>query len=197
MAGEWLNALAQAPNPGASFLNAFQHGQQRREQREMQQRQFKQEDEDRDLRRREMEAKIKESGLEQHRSAIKTGAAIIRQVKPQDQQTWDQALSALQQYGINPDAVGVPRQFDPAYAQQIVQLADALDPQKGAQEPSFVREGDALGVSRDRQRQLWEQKQGIVVINGVPHMAAPRGGDDDEWEYEGGQTPQASGNFRP
>jgi hypothetical protein len=87
--------------------------------------------EDRQLQRDKLTADTAQAQVEQHRESIKVGAQILRQLNPQDQQGWDRALATAAQYGVNPDQIGVPRQFDPAYAKNIIGLADALDPQRG------------------------------------------------------------------
>jgi soluble lytic murein transglycosylase-like protein len=63
----------------------------------------------------------------QHRELLLTGAKIIRSVKPQDDASWQQVRTLGQQYGIPMDAV--PDHYDPNYVQQVVAMADALDPQ--------------------------------------------------------------------
>lgn len=208
MAGEWLNALAQAPNAGQAFMTGWQQAQERRERAALQQRQMQYEDEDRDLRRQQMQSQQATAQLEQHREAIKTGAAIIRRVQPRDDASWGQALGLLQQYGINPDQLGVPRQFDPSYVQNIVKLSEAFEkpPAPTEMERNFeFLQGRDPGLAEQYIRNRAEGAP-LIANNGdgtftiIPRNSVQPAGDDDEWEIiqpNGGQTPQASGNFRP
>ncbi len=77
------------------------------------------------------------AGLESRREEIGMAAKIVGAIKPQDQAGWDQALQIAQQYGL--DLSNVPKQFDPAHVQRIIQIDQALNPQKN-DTPSAVRE---------------------------------------------------------
>lgn len=211
--------LAQYPNPGQAFSQAFQEGQKQAEERRAKeaiaalvgnpQDPKALETAARydpklviDLRQQQAEASIKQ--VEQYRDQIKIGAQLVRQIQPKDQAGWEQVLNAARQYRINPDQLGVPRQFDPSYVQSLVGLADALEPKNQAQDPSFIREADALGIPRDEAARLWKQKQGMVVINGIPHMAVPGTDqpapvltDEDILRMKGGQSGGSSaGGFQ-
>lgn len=222
--------LAQYPNPGQAFSQAFQQGQQRAQEERKKQalaalvgnpddpralEALAQIDPATAMQFKQRQAEMAMGQVQQNREQIRIGAQIIRQAQPRDQAGWEQALNVARQYGIDPDKLGVPRQFDPGYVQNIVGLADALDPKNQAQAPSFIREADALGIPRDEAARLWKQKQGIVVVNGIPHMAAPQSGpqpgqvedgyrfrggnpaDPNSWEPVGGQTVAPSGPFQP
>ncbi len=65
------------------------------------------------------------------RELILTGAKIIRSVKPQDDAAWQQVRTMGQQYGIPMESV--PERFDPNYVNQVIAMADALDPQSSQQ----------------------------------------------------------------
>ena len=156
-------------------------------------------------------------GLEAHREKIVMGAKIVRQINPKDDADWQRVLQMAQQVGI--DLADVPKQFDPQYVQGLIGVAEALAPQREAQDPSFIREADMLGIPRNEAAELWRKKQGIVVVNGIPHMVQPdaqsgpqpgtvedgyrfKGGnpaDPNSWEQvQGGQMGSApSGGFQP
>jgi hypothetical protein len=151
--------------------------------------------------------------VEQHRDAIKVGATIIRQMKP-TAETWPQARSALRQYGIDPDALGVPQDFQPEYLNQIVSLADALNPQARENRSRIITPqpgGGAFELGEDGNlRELIRPNDGSQPM-GAPAAGAPQPGqvedgyrfkggnpaDPNAWEPIGGQTPQASGGFPP
>jgi hypothetical protein len=133
------------------------------------------------------------SGLEQHRDAIKIGAQIIRQINPKDQPSWDAALSAARQYGIDPDSIGVPRQFQPQYVQQIVSLADALDPQRPQQDRIITPQpgGGAWSLSADG-----TLKPLIQPNDGSAPAGAPAPLTDEQMRaMEGGQSAGPAGTF--
>jgi hypothetical protein len=171
---QW-NALMNAPNAGVAFSNAFQQGMQQRQQAAMQQQQMQEHQEDRQFKREQMQSETAMRDVEQHREAIKTGAAIIRQVQPRDDASWQQALGLLQNYGINPQELGVPMQFDPSYVEGVTKLADALDPQK-AERPQLVPFTQGGGVAAyDAQT---GQIRTLVAPNDGGHQAgAPVSGD--------------------
>ena len=66
--------------------------------------------------------------LEKHRESIVLGAKIIRQLRPTDDATWQQALHTAQQAGV--DLTDVPQHYDPNYVQGLISTADALSPEK-------------------------------------------------------------------
>lgn len=190
--------LQPANNAGNAFMQAFQQGQQQRQQQETQNALAKYATNPDDpgameglakynpqlaiqLQQQKRQEALK--GLEAHRENIVMGAKIFRQFGVKDQATYDAAKQAAQMAGI--DISQVPPQFDPQYVQGVVTIADAFEPQKQTQDPSFIREADALGIPRDEAAQLWRQKQGIVVINGIPHMVQQGRGQ------QAGPPPQA------
>lgn len=155
---------------------------------------------------------------EQSRANVLRGAQIIRQVQPKDQAGWDQALATAQAAGI--DISTVPRQFDPNFATNMVNLADTFEPVKAESSPySFIagQPGAGVYVGDRRTGTLTEKVRANdgTVAAGTP-VAAPnaaggpkpgtveggyrfKGGDpsrQENWEpVTGGPTPQASGNF--
>jgi hypothetical protein len=160
---QW-NALMNAPNAGVAFSNAFQQGMQQRQQAAMQQQQMQEHQEDRQFKREQMQSEATMRGVEQHREAIKTGAAIIRQVQPRDDASWQQALGLLQNYGINPQELGVPMQFDPSYVEGVTKLADALDPQSQGNAPTSYEEYQRAQQDPNYMKFL-EAKQGPIVTH--------------------------------
>lgn len=193
MAVQW-NALLNAPNPGQAFMDSFNQARQMRQREAMFAQQQREHQEDRQLKRDTLEAQQHRAALEQHRDKILTGAKIVRQFQPRDQATWDQARAAAAQLGI--DVSGIPAVWDQTaqqYAQGLIGIAEAME--KDVQAPSFIREADALGIPRNEAAQLWRQRQGTVVINGVPHImqagdgqAPPVLTDEDILRMEGGQS---------
>ena len=168
----------------------------------------------------QQEAAIKQ--IEANRDKILMGAQIFRAAKAKnpnvpDEQLYASILPSLQQMGINTQ--GLPQPGDPQlpqYLQSIMAIADGLAPAKESQDPSFIREADILGIPREEAARLWKQRQGTVMINGIPHMASPniaqagpqpgqvedgyrfKGGnpaDPNAWEPVGGAGGNASGNF--
>jgi hypothetical protein len=210
MAVNWTLGLQQGPNAGEQFAGAFQQGQERAKQNKGRAAlaalvrdpnnqgalaALAEVDPQSAMQFREQQQKQAMAGLEQHREAIKIGAAIIRQVNPRDQAGWDQALNATRQYGIDPAALGVPPQFQPEYAQQIVSLADALDPQR-AQQPRlvpFTQGGGVLQVNPDGTRNvLIQPNEGNAPAGGL--VAQPLT-DEDIMRLEGGQSGAPAGGF--
>lgn len=188
-----------APNAGVAFVNAFQAGQEAKRQQAMQEQQMREHQEDRQLQRDQMQQAGIKAQLDQHRDAIKTGAAIIRQINPKDQAGWDQALAAAQQYGITPEEIGVPRQFDANYAQQIVALANALEPPKNPQLVPFTPGGGvaAYDPSNGGVRVLVQPNEGGQVA-GSPVNTPQVLTDEDMMKLEGGQSGAGpAGNFQP
>lgn len=189
------NALMSAPNAGAAFANAWQQGRQTALERQRQEQAMREHQEDRTASRTAAE-------LSQYREAIGLGARVIQQVQPKDQAGWDQVLNALRTYRIDPDALGVPRAFDPNYAQNVVRLAGPE-----GQELMAVAPGTAV-IDKRTGRPVYQNPRGpryIPVQPGSKLVLDPSsvggatppmvGGDDDEWETIGGPTPPASGGF--
>lgn len=118
---------------------------------------------------RQKQAATQKAGLEAHRENIKLGAQIIRKVQPKDQASWDQARALAQQAGVN--LAEVPAQFDPEYVQNIVRVADALDPQKAESQPNIQREVDyyrSIGKPELADQLLQHHAEGppVMVDNG-------------------------------
>ncbi len=141
---------------------------------------------------------------------IVKGARVLRQMKPTDQASWDAALQAAQTIGV--DISNVPREYNPEFAQRIVQAADAIEgPPKETAAPASIREYEYAkqqgyqGSYMDFQA---ETAGPIVTDNGdgtktitprsLLHGSAPHGDippPPPGFHIEGGPTPQASGNF--
>jgi hypothetical protein len=231
-------ANLQFQNPGNAFLTAFDQGRQRRIEGETQNALAKYAANPDDpqamesltrynpqlaiqLQERKQQQALK--GLEAHREKIVMGAKIVRQLQPKDDAGWQQVLQMAQQVGI--DLADVPRNFDPQYVQGLVSVADALAPQREAQDPGIIRE---FQIATERglvppgtsyQQYLAMRNPGMmspVVIpeNATVEMPGQQGGpqpgaiedgyrfkggnpaDPNSWEpVNGGPTPQASGTF--
>lgn len=221
--------LAQYPNPGQAFSQAFQEGQKQAEERRAKeaiaalvgnpQDPKALETAARydpklviDLRQQQAEASIKQ--VEQYRDQIKIGAQLVRQIQPKDQAGWEQVLNAARQYRIDPDQLGVPRQFDPSYVQNLVALGDALEPKNQAQDNIVVIDGVAFDKTTGQP--LFESPYpkvvsgpgGIYVQDRVgygrqPGQAVPQGRAVDgvlppgwKFEDEGDASGNAGGGFR-
>lgn len=83
---------------------------------------------DRGLTREKAERTEALAKLEANRENITKGAQIARQMKPQDQASWDATLQVAAQAGI--DTSNVPREYNPQYIQGLVATADAFEPIK-------------------------------------------------------------------
>jgi hypothetical protein len=157
-------------------------------------------------------------GLEAHREKIVMGAKIVRQIQPKDQAGWQQVLATASQLGI--DLADVPTTWDERtaqYAQGLVSIADAMEPQK-ANNGQIVPFTPGGGVARFNPET--QQVEVLVMPNqggqtagtpvqqgGLPQVAdqasydaIPPGSqyvspDGQVRVKQGGQTPQASGGF--
>lgn len=187
MSGEWANGIRQY-DPGAAFQQAFQQGQQTREQNMAKAAyaalvpdpsndaalealagvnpeaamQFKQQQ----AQARQQEMEQAKAQLGAHYDSVLKGAQLIRQTQPKDQASWDQTLMLARQSGI--DISEVPPQFDPNYVQQIVQLADAFKPQE-RHNPQLVPFTQGGGVARYNQQT--GQMETLVMPNDGGHAA--------------------------
>lgn len=130
MAVNW-NILAQVPNPGEAFTNAFQQAQDRKRQNALLQQQMEERAEDRALRREQLDMERSKGLLDQHRDRIVMGARIMRAFNVRDEASYQQARAYAQSMGL--DVSDVPPNFDPAYVQNIVRIADEFEPQKSDQ----------------------------------------------------------------
>lgn len=228
------NALFSAPNAGLAFAQGFQNGQAQRQA---------------DMAKRAMAAltvdptnqqafqalaqaapdlanQWKQQHLEQvqqqlqlHQENILKGAEIIRAVQPHDQASWNQALQAAMQAGINPTELGVPTEWNDQtaqYAQGLSHIADALKPppQQPAdvQDYEYARRNGYAGSFTDFQQYI-HPPQAVTVPygatvstpgqNNIPHVtdqssydAVPNGGQymDPEGHVrtKGGQAGSSS-----
>ena len=129
-------------NPGEQFSQAFKQGQQTREQNMAKAAMaalvrdpsnanalsaLAQVDPQSAMEFRKQQLEYTKAQLSQHQDSILKGAEIIRQVNPQDQPSYTQALMLAQQAGV--DVSQVPQQYDKTYVDGVVHLADALKPQ--------------------------------------------------------------------
>lgn len=129
------------------------------------------------------------TALEQHRDAIKTGAAIIRQINPKDQAGWTAALSAARQYGIDPAQMGIPESWEQGgaqYSQQLIGIANALDPQATNQGKDIpVAPGGAVLHRNPDGTTQWV----VAPAESVPTQPLT---DEQIQQLEGGQAGQPS-----
>jgi hypothetical protein len=135
--------------------------------------------------------------LEAHRENILKGAQIFRQLGVKDEGTYQQARQMAAQMGL--DVSQVPPNYDPAYVQGVVSLADAFAPQ-AEHRPQLVPFTEGGGVARLNQQT--GQVEVMVMPNpggqqaGAPVNASPVLSDDDIMRMEqGGQSPSGSGGF--
>ncbi len=99
----------------------------------------------------ERQRNTKQQGLEAHRENIVKGAQIVRQIQPKDQAGWDRALTIAQRMGMN--TTEIPKHWnDPQtqqYAQNLIAVADAFEPQKAeASQYQVVAGQPGAGVYR-------------------------------------------------
>jgi hypothetical protein len=223
----------QFQNPGNAFLQAYEGGRERRRESETQNALTKYAINPDDPSAMEglarfnpqmaiqlQERKRQEAmrGLEAHREKIVMGAKIVRQIQPKDQAGWQQVLATASQLGI--DLADVPTTWDERtaqYAQGLVSIADAMEPQK-ANNGQIVPFTPGGGVARFNPET--QQVEVLVMPNqggqtagtpvqqgGLPQVAdqasydaIPPGSqyvspDGQVRVKQGGQTPQASGGF--
>jgi hypothetical protein len=219
----------QFQNPGNAFLQAYEGGRERRRESETQNALTRYAINPDDPSAMEglarfnpqmaiqlQERKRQEAmrGLEAHREKIVMGAKIVRQIQPKDQAGWQQVLATASQLGI--DLADVPTTWDERtaqYAQGLVSIADAMEPQK-PQSDRFIplQPGGSLArIGPDGQPQIvFQQNDGSHPIGAQVQQGGPQPGmvedgyrfkggdpaDPNSWEpVNGGQTPQASGGF--
>jgi hypothetical protein len=157
MAVNWGLGVQQG-NPGDAFAQAFQQGQQRRQQNmakaamaalvkdpnnQKALEALAQVDPGAAMQFQTQKLEIAKAQLGAHYENVLKGGEIIRQVQPKDQASWDQALAMAQHAGI--DISEVPRVWDEntaKYAQQLSGLADAFKPKTEPQDPGIIREFD-------------------------------------------------------
>ncbi len=164
------------------------------------------------MQRMAMAQKAQAQAAQARQDNIIKGAQIVRQMKPQDQAGWEQALGAAQQLGI--DVSSVPRQFDPQYVQQLTAAADAFEPVKSEQATAFQRDYEFLAAKDPKLGEQFlrnrAERDPMIASNGdgtftiIPRSGGMEAPSDDNppppppgFVLDGGPTPQASGTFRP
>jgi hypothetical protein len=225
----------QFQNPGNAFLQAYEGGRERRRESETQNALTRYAINPDDpsameglarfnpqmaiqLQERKRQEAIR--GLEAHREKIVMGAKIVRQIQPKDQAGWQQVLATASQLGI--DLADVPTTWDERtaqYAQGLVSIADAMEPQKSnnGQIVPFTPGGGVARFNPETQQvevlvmpnQGGQTAGAPVQQGGLPQVAdqasydaIPPGsqyvGPDGQVRIkQGGPTPQASGGFPP
>lgn len=161
--------------------------------------------------------KAQQDAEEARREKILMGAKIVREINPQNDEQWQQALATAQSLGI--DTSNVPQRFDPQFAQNLIATAEALAPEKEASLPSEIQlyeyaKGQGFkGTIMDWRAQnpdpiAVKNDDGTVTFYPRPTFGAPPAGAPStapppppppgfqlDPPAEGGQTPPASGNF--
>lgn len=235
MAVNWALGLMQS-NPGATAVQAFQQGMEQNRANTARNAMgalaqdpnnakalaaLAKADPQAAMQFQQQRAEAAKAQLAQHQDSILKGAEIIRQFQPKDQASYTQALMAAQQAGI--DISQVPQQFDPAYVDGVVKIADALHPQAGQQDPGIIREFD-IATQRGLVPQGMTFQQYVTMRNPgmsapvtIPYNAQVTGGagagpqpgtvedgyrfnggnpaDPSSWEKVGGSTGAPSSNF--
>lgn len=170
-----------------------------------------------DRRRDDVAREQREAAAERERQAamqrasqenIVKGARVLREMKPTDQASWEQALQSAQTIGV--DISNVPRKFNPEFVQRITQAADAIEGPKETAAPASIREYEYAkqqgyqGSYMDFQAEtagpiVTDNGDGTKTITprsllrGAPHGDIPP--PPPGFQIEGGPTPSASGNF--
>lgn len=167
--------------------------------------------EDQRIRRSAAEKQALEA-QDRQRKMLLEGAKIIREVNPQDDASWQQARAISAQMGLPLD--GVPESYDPNYIQQVIALADAIDPEKpDAREVVVV---DGIVLDKATMKPVYESPYPRVVsgaggvhiqprvgIGGLQGGGAVPAGTVQApelppgWTFEddGGPSPDGSGGF--
>lgn len=166
---------------------------------------------------RQTATKARSTEIEAHRENIVAGAQIIRQIKPKDDASWQQALAVAKQAGV--DISQVPTNYDPTYVANLIATADAFKPEKSTEAgpTSFMRDAEAAGIKPGTPefRKAFDMRNiklipdgagGVTVVDpsayvtSVPKPAPGQGAGppavltDDEWE-EGGAGSSGPGGF--
>lgn len=210
------------------IAGAFDRGIQTQQRNALMRRETELQDEALALRRAEGERQDRSAARQERMELtqdqqrfIGTGARVIEQIQPRDQAGWDQALSTMQQLGF--DVSEVPRQFNPAYAAQIVQAGRAISQTTGQQftlgegqvrydsagnviasgpsrRPRYypVPQGGRLELDPSYEGPVAEQTQGYpdgtVIENDQGERMIMQGG---QWVPQGGAGSQATAPFDP
>jgi hypothetical protein len=160
---------------GADIPGAFNQGLQTAQRNALLQRETALREQEVDQRGRIFEQQQQDRQRQQQQEVtadqqrlIVTGARIIEQVRPQDQAGWQQVIATARQLGL--DVSQVPQQFDPAYAQQVVQAAQAIAEHTGQNPTTMQRNYEWLQqVNPDlAQQYIRNEAEGspIVASNG-------------------------------
>lgn len=199
MAGQWLNALMQAPDAGQSFTQAYQQARQAKQQDEIRRQQMEEHREDRQLQMQDRQQAQRKQQLEQAREQIGIMGRLLDGVNdPVSYERARQAAASMPGWDLS----GIPPTYDPNWiAQQKMQaqaLAGKLD-----QELMAVAPGTSV-IDKRTGRPVYTNPRGpryIPVPPGGKLVLDPStggsydAGNDDEWETIGGPSSQGSGGF--
>lgn len=118
------------------------------------------------IQQQQLEQKRQGEISEASRQNIIKGAQILRQINPKDDASYQQALQAARQMGI--DVSTVPQQFDPQFVQNMIAAADTFEPQKPSnagpasiQEYEYAKGQGFAGTYMDFNK----EKGGPIVAN--------------------------------
>lgn len=176
------------------------------------------------VQQRRLDMKAQGEISEASRQNVIRGAQILRQINPKDDASYQQALQAARQMGI--DVSTVPQQFDPQFVQNMIAAADTFEPQKAESSPYQVvagqpgagvyrfNKGDGsmsvlvqpndgtapMGAPAPQQTKLAAPPGAVAMLRSNPALRADfdaKYGQGAAAQALGGQTQPASGTFQP
>lgn len=202
MAGEWLNALMQAPDAGQAFMQSFDRARQQVDQREIAKMRMREHQEDRRSQMEDRQAEQRKQQLAEARDRLAITARLLDSATdPVSYQQARQAAAGIPGF----DMASVPEQYDPNWVQQTKMQARALQGQVEQELMAVApgttvidkRTGEKVFTNPRPPRYIPVQAGGKLVLD-----PASIGGDlppdagDDEWETIGGPAVNQPGGFR-
>jgi hypothetical protein len=196
------NMLFQAPNAGQAFAQSFQQAQQVKQRNALMQQEMQERQEDRQTQMQDRERQERARLLAEAREQLGMTARLLDSARdPVSYQQARQAAAGIPGFDVSQ----VPEQYDPNWIAQTKMQVQALSGQV-EQELMAVAPGTTVIDKRTGQkvftnprppRYIPVQAGGKLVLDpsSVEGAELPHSAGEDEWEYEGGSTPQASTNF--